>query len=537
MDYSKIKDNDIINIKGIGNIRVRIENGSYSLYFMDGKIYKKGIKSLNGLEILSINGDSPIIEDNSYYENSRDNNTINTNRKIIDENDLSDYGSTKLSDALGSISSTEEMIRNAEEILEKANIAENGIVSSFEALKNAEGKGLGTEAAISFFSLIDNAISTVKTNTSLTRDATIELNTLNKKVKYLLSLYINKKELEISIDALGPKPTYKVWTDENKNEYNNNDEIKEWERKYEELILKKEKLDKEIIKTKDECTDKYRNIARLHGNILGLDIDGLETNTEDNSSEYTPINESTPLLDLSSYTFERDSYTSSNGEKVNYYLYVPKYNDKEVSLPVHLYLPGAMDTEDRMLTRSLPKNLYEGKTVDGIVIMPISPYNGDNSSYRYDYDSDTYQDALIELTNDVVEKYHGDKERISLSGVSRGGEVGYQLVAKNPGYFSSFVAISTSPEWVNNLSDKNSGWQSISDTNILVIHGVNDTAIDYNKYANTARMLENNGFNNNKVTTILNNGDHGVDRYIFDEDVNINGNNEKVIDWALRQRA
>ena len=69
-------------------------------------------------------------------------------------------------------------------------------------------------------------------------------------------------------------------------------------------------------------------------------------------------------------TFERRTFVSSKGVKMDYYIYIPKYATDVKKLPVHVYLHGGGGTGG--IKYSLPKMINKGLDVNGIVISPLS---------------------------------------------------------------------------------------------------------------------------------------------------------------------
>ena len=515
MMYNNIRDGSIVTIGDL-NLIVRIKNINnqiyYSLYYGDGTLYKSDLNSLNDIGVTKIDGIPLVVSSNNDSFSS----TPSGGGNYITRDNLNDTRTNAISNSLGSLEDTQNVIRYCEEVLQNAEIARNGIINTRSALESASLKGYGTEASVSYFNLLSSAIDIAKNNTEITRDASISLNELNKKVKNLRDKYIEKKLLELELNKLNQnKPEYKRWEDENGNVYDNQDEIDAWQRQVDDVNKKINDVNRTIEALKEESDNLYRDISSKYGNLLNLDLDGLEVASQGQSS-----NTVKSVIDVTNGTFSKNAFTASNGEVVDYFIYVPQTSEK--NLPVHLYLTGAGQTGDSMLNRALPKELSSGNlNVGGIVVMPqisVVGYNNGNAVYNYDSskgENTSYQSALIELLDNVVEQYDADKNRISVSGVSRGAENAYVLVGNNPGYFSSYVAVSGSPVWIGRDRNK---WESVANTNLLIVHGTNDERLPIDEHGErivNSRLRDLGLSNENVSSCTVRGGTHGIDRDIF----------------------
>lgn len=158
-------------------------------------------------------------------------------------------------------------------------------------------------------------------------------------------------------------------------------------------------------------------------------------------------------------TFERRTFVSSKGVKMDYYIYIPKYATDVKKLPVHVYLHGGGGTGG--IKYSLPKMINKGLDVNGIVISPLSTSG--------QWLNEDLEDAVVELTQQVVESYDADSNRISLSGHSNGANGGYRILSRYPDYFSAFVPISGQPKYMVTAKDPNR-WTDIKDVQIWAFH-------------------------------------------------------------------
>ena len=148
------------------------------------------------------------------------------------------------------------------------------------------------------------------------------------------------------------------------------------------------------------------------------------------------------------------------------------------------------------------------------------------------YTNNTNQDALIELTNKVVEQYNADSNRISLSGHSQGAIGGYSIISRHPDYFSAFIPISGH---TNKVDDTESAWESISNVKIWAFHGTSDDAVSYRYVTNIQNKLQEMGADSMTVYTFKNEG-HNIQNKVFTNEYEYSdGEMYNPIDWALSQ--
>ena len=243
-------------------------------------------------------------------------------------------------------------------------------------------------------------------------------------------------------------------------------------------------------------------------------------------SEFSSTDISNYSQYLSGSSFEQFNFKASNGVSLSYYLYVPNYSVDVEKLPVHLYLHGSGEGGDGVLRTGLPKMLKDGLNTNGIVICPQS-----SSGY---WTNNDLEDALIELTNEVVEKYSGDSEKISLSGHSAGAIGGYKIISRNPNYFSAFIPISGNASRV--ATDDINSLESLSNVKIWAFHGKNDESISYNSAVDAINQIETLGKNNADLYT-FDAGHSGVQNTTFANTYSYRG--EEPINpliWAFKQK-
>jgi len=307
----------------------------------------------------------------------------------------------------------------------------------------------------------------------------------------------------------------------------------------EELCETINKLESNLSSKKSEPEKDSSEISRLEGEISEKKAT-FENDKNEALSELDSLKSEDISLDVSIASGGSASTTTINvtgghieqgiftyGKyKIPYYIYVPDVEGSTEKIPVHMYLHGSGEMGSGLLKRGLPKQL-----VDGTINLPaitICPQTGREEYYR---DSE-YQDALVALTNSVVDDYNGDKNRISISGHSAGANECYRLVKRYPDQFSAMVPVSCG----DYISTKEI--ESFRNTKIWALHGDKDTHPGLATYSSdvqkTIKPLEDAGIDID-FTTIVGQG-HDLQDTIADlKYVNKDGTEINPIVWAIMQ--
>lgn len=238
---------------------------------------------------------------------------------------------------------------------------------------------------------------------------------------------------------------------------------------------------------------------------------------EEFSSDNTELN----LDNLQYGTFELKSFRASNGVEVEYYVYVPDYGKEVDNLPAMLYMHGGSRYQDVAADYAITYGLGEmiankEITPSGIVIVPVMKNFAEEGIQ-----------AVKELTDEVVQEYNVDTDRISVSGHSYGGATAYKLINRYPNYFSCCVPISGA-ESVTKAFSNMKVW-SINGSEEV---GTSSTDIAFSK----ERMAFINSYGGEGYMTIIE-GDHkGTNREAFaNEYMSPDGEVENPLVWAFKQ--
>ena len=145
--------------------------------------------------------------------------------------------------------------------------------------------------------------------------------------------------------------------------------------------------------------------------------------------------------------------------------------------------------------------------------------------------SDT-KDILTEQKNlnTIVNKYQGDKNRISLAGHSYGAIVGYKMINEHPGYFSAFVPIS--------------GWNQVTNefknVKVWAFHGTRDNrgGASRTTYPGACKAVDqiNAMGGKAKMSPLEGMGHSHVQNKVLEQKfTSPDGKQENYVDWAMRQ--
>ena len=271
----------------------------------------------------------------------------------------------------------------------------------------------------------------------------------------------------------------------------------------------------EIIDSKNKEFDETQERALTALSSLKAQ-DGSVQEAESLNTSSTSI--STESLEYG--TFELKSFTSSTGETIEYYVYVPKNAENVDSLPAMLYLHGSTSSYNdpgwsKYGLTGLIKN--EEVTPSGIVICPHIKDHKDTTT-------------LKELTDYVVNEYNCDTNKISISGHSSGGIATYRMINTYPNYFSCAVPISGC-----NLGSINE--ESFGDMNVWVFGGSEEGGTGGTSIAAGQWAVNNiNSVGGSSKLTVLGCGHAATDERTFQKEYESpTGETINPLDWAMKQ--
>jgi predicted peptidase len=122
---------------------------------------------------------------------------------------------------------------------------------------------------------------------------------------------------------------------------------------------------------------------------------------------------------------------------VQYQVYVPPTYDGHRSLPVILFMHGSGERGSDGVKQTqvgMPSQIrWHRDWFNAIVVMPQCP---DDSVFR-----GTVADAAFAALEKSVKEFHGDRERLYVTGLSMGGYGAWQQLVDHPGVFAAAVAV------------------------------------------------------------------------------------------------
>lgn len=169
-------------------------------------------------------------------------------------------------------------------------------------------------------------------------------------------------------------------------------------------------------------------------------------------------------------------------ETLSYYLYYPDdyLEEPEKEFPILLFLHGGGESGDSLATlkRSGPPKLIEqGKKFPFLILAPQNPYQKKWWNTR----------AVKQLLDTVVTNNRVDKQRIYLTGLSRGGGAAWELAVHYPETFAAMAVVcGMTPlpyaSWIN------------KEMPIWVFHGEDDKSIPISESETIVNKLKEMGY-------------------------------------------
>lgn len=177
-----------------------------------------------------------------------------------------------------------------------------------------------------------------------------------------------------------------------------------------------------------------------------------------------------------------DEMETVNTELLSYYLYYPEDYEVEVDsdFPILLFLHGGGDAGDSLglVKRSgPPKLISQGKEFPFLILIPQNPYARKWWNTR----------AVNQLLDTVVKNNRVDKNRIYLTGLSRGGGAAWEMAVQYPDKFAALAVVcGMSPlpyaSWIN------------KEMPIWVFHGEEDKSIPISESETMVAKLKEMGY-------------------------------------------
>ena len=201
-------------------------------------------------------------------------------------------------------------------------------------------------------------------------------------------------------------------------------------------------------------------------------------------------------------------------ESLSYYLYYPKdyKSEKNKKFPLLLFLHGGGESGDSLSTiksNGPPKLIVQGKQFPFLILAPQNPYKKKWWNTR----------AVAQLLDTIVENNKVDKNRVYLTGLSRGGGAAWEMAVQYPDKFAAMAVVcGMTPLPYANWIDK--------DLPIWVFHGDQDKSIPISESVNMVDKLKAMGYD--VKFTIY----EGVGHNSWENTYT----NEELYSWFVKQR-
>ncbi|MAU72672.1 MAG: alpha/beta hydrolase [Pseudozobellia sp.] len=169
-------------------------------------------------------------------------------------------------------------------------------------------------------------------------------------------------------------------------------------------------------------------------------------------------------------------------ENFDYYLYYPEeYEDEpDKKFPLLLFLHGGGESGDSLVTvkrNGPPKLIARGKKFPFLILAPQNPHRKKWWNTR----------ALAQLLDTIVENNRIDKNRLLLTGLSRGGGAAWEMAVQYPEKFAALAIVcGMAPAPYAAWIDKK--------TSIWVFHGEEDESIPISESEEMVGKLKSMGY-------------------------------------------
>jgi predicted peptidase len=197
-------------------------------------------------------------------------------------------------------------------------------------------------------------------------------------------------------------------------------------------------------------------------------------------------------------------------------VYVPREYTPKQKWPVILFLHGAGERGNDGFAQARvgigPELWAHPERFPCLVVMPQAPREG-----RW---SGPWNDLALRAVDDVVRKYHGDRDRLYLTGLSMGGFGSWEIAAAHPDKFAAVIPICGRGRPAEMAS-------ALKSLPIWVFHGDADTAVPVQSSRDMVEAIKSAGSTTIQYTEFPGVGHNSWDTAYRDP---------KVIEWLLAQR-
>jgi predicted peptidase len=206
----------------------------------------------------------------------------------------------------------------------------------------------------------------------------------------------------------------------------------------------------------------------------------------------------------------------ADGKSIPYVVWVPRNYTEKQEWPVILFLHGAGERGEDGFTQvrqGIGEQLWEHpERFPCLVVMPQAPRSGGWGK--------PWTDLALKALDTVVKKYHGDRDRLYLTGLSMGGFGSFAIAAEHPKRFAAVMPICGGGRPAEMAS-------ALKEVNLWVVHGDADRAVPVQRSRDMVEAIKAAGGTKIQYTELA-----GVDHNSWDPTYA----KPEVIAWLLAQK-
>lgn len=380
-------------------------------------------------------------------------------------------------------------------------------VYDFDVILNLEKKELSTSNSIifntssSYFNYVILPDNTKDSNNNVTfpvnENGTYEFNVFDK--------YGNSKKYNIevnNIDNIKPTGTCEYYlydtNGEIKVEASDNNNILNYVYKYGNSTSSK--VEENVFKVNTMDEDARVILYDSVGNINEIVCQNVDKTTKIPSSYQTH------------YHKGGDSETS-----FNYWLYLPKDNNKRKTIPLLLYFhgDGGKGSDPNLVNNyAYPNFIKNGMDFPFAMVAP-QVTKGDSFYNTY------YQNGVYKMLQELINEYNIDENRIIVAGGSSGADGAYRAISLHSEMFSCGVIGSGTIYTIDQV-----GPEKLTKIPMWFFHGEKDTALSHTAMEGRIEKIKSLG--GQIKYTLIPNGTHEITETVFKR--------EDLIAWMLEQQ-
>jgi len=229
----------------------------------------------------------------------------------------------------------------------------------------------------------------------------------------------------------------------------------------------------------------------------------------------------TPNVAADSLTPQSIAWQTVRKGEMRFLLYLPPGYDSKSSTkwPLMLFLHGAGErgTDVNRVAIHGPLSMVKrGTNFPFIIVAPQCP-EGDR----------WHDESLIQLLDQVSQKYSVDETRVYLTGLSMGGYGSWSLGVSHPERFAAVIPICGGGESIDVILANRTRATALKSLPIWAFHGAKDPLVPVEESQRMVNALERIGSKNVKLT-IYPEAQHNSWTETYD--------NPKVFEWLLEQK-